>query len=276
MASGFTLPQTNYGRYPEPYQGPNDPRIPAHVRAGRTHETTPEHTHRAVTSMSAPRMPWDRFYTLMNWKQGEHVGLIGPTGQGKTTLLISLLTQRTYVCVFGTKPRDETMEKMIASGYMHYDKWQNIPAHKVPKRVIWPDSRSIDSEDEQKEVFKKAYAMAFREGGWTITVDEGWYMGKVLGLEKQMRAVWTQGRSLGVTQVVATQRPAWIPGEMYDQSTHLFFWRNNDARMIQRVSEIGTTNSAAIRVLLPNLDEYECLYLNTRTGKMYRTRAPAP
>jgi hypothetical protein len=168
------------------------------------------------------------------------------------------------------------MEKLIASGYMHYERWQNIPAAKVPKRVIWPDSRSIDSEDVQKEVFTKTYAYAFREGGWTIAVDEGWYMSEVLGLKKQMRAVWTQGRSLGISHVVATQRPAWVPAEMYDQSTHLFFWRNNDRRMIQRITEIGTANSDAIRIILPNLHEYECLYMNTRSGKMYRTRAPAP
>jgi hypothetical protein len=225
---------------------------------------------------AAPRLPWDVFYNQLKWEQGEHVGLIGPTGQGKTTLLISLLNMRNYVAVFGTKPRDKTMDALIASGYVKFPRWESIPVSRVPRRVIWPDARQIDMEDTQRKVFHDAYAAAYREGGWAIVVDEGYYMSEVLALKKEMRATWTQGRSLGLSHVVSTQRPAWVPTEMYDQSTHLFFWRNNDDRVIRRIGEIGTLNAYAIRQILPQLEQYQCLYMNTRTGQMVRTRAPAP
>jgi hypothetical protein len=232
----------------------------------------------AIVTELAPRVPWDVFYTEMDWRQGEHVALVGPTGQGKTTLTISLLEKRDYVAVFGTKPHDDTMDALIASGYYHLQKWETISTSKYPRRVIWPNyiASRINSEDEMAAVFDHAYSAAFRERGWCICIDEGWYMSKPLKLEKSMRTVWTQGRSLGISHVVATQRPAWVPTEMWDQSTHLFIWRNNDDRAIQRISEIGTVNGAAIRYIIPRLEQFQCLYINTRTGDMARTRAPAP
>lgn len=232
----------------------------------------------AILAQEAPRVPWDVFYDQLIWRQGEHVALVGPTGQGKTTLMISLLQKRDFVAVFGTKPHDETMTDLIASGYYHLQRWETISTTKYPRRVIWPShiASRIDAADEMKPIFEHAYSAAFTERGWCICIDEGWYMSNVLKLDKPMKTVWTQGRSLGISHVVATQRPAWVPTEMYDQSTHLFFWRNNDDRAIQRISEIGTVNGAVIRYIIPRLERFQCLYINARSGEMVRTRAPAP
>ncbi len=229
-----------------------------------------------LAQAQAPRLPWDVFNDALDWRQGEHVGLIGPTGQGKTTLLVELLKRRTYVAVMGTKPRDKAMDELIQSGYARFATWESIPANKIPKRVIWPDATSIDAEEEQRSAFEHMFTSIYRETGWCTVVDEGWYMSVVLKLDKRMRTFWTQGRSLGISLVVATQRPAWVPTEMYDQSTHLFLWRNNDDRAIQRLAEIGTVNRSVVRAIIPSLESFQCLYINTRSGAMFRTRAPAP
>lgn len=227
-------------------------------------------------AIEAPRVPWDVFMRQLVWEQGEHVGLIGPTGQGKTTLLTSLLPLRTYVAVLATKPRDKTMDQLIARGYERFDTWEPIPAHRAPKRVIWPSAMEIDAEDSQKLAFEKTYAAIYREGGWCTVVDEGWYLSVVLKMDKKLRTFWTQGRSLGISQVVATQRPAWVPVEMFDQSTHLFFWRDNDERNLKTIGGIGFRSAQLIRNIVSNLEQYQVLYVNTRSGNMLRTRAPAP
>ena len=48
----------------------------------------------------APRRPWDYFTrNVLDWRYGEHFALIGPTGQGKTTMLRHLLPFHKYVTV---------------------------------------------------------------------------------------------------------------------------------------------------------------------------------
>jgi len=168
------------------------------------------------------------------------------------------------------------MDRLIAKGYLKIEQWSSIPPERAPKRVLWPNASSINSQDQQKRAFQHAYSEIYREGGWCTVVDEGFYMSEILGLKKEMKVFWTQGRSLGISHVVATQRPRWVPLEMYDQSTHLFFWLNNDDESLRRISGLGIASAEVVRTLVQGLEKFQCLYINTRTGDMMRTRAPAP
>lgn len=230
----------------------------------------------ALAAEQAPRVPWDEFMTWWEWDQGQHVGLIGPTGQGKTTLLMSILPRRTYVAVMATKPYDATMDALISTGYVKWEEWRNVPAAKVPRRVVWPDASEIDAEDNQHDVFAHMMRSIYREGKWCLVDDEGSYTSDELGLKKQQRAMWRRGRSLGISYTVATQRPAWVPLEMYDGSTHLFFWRTTERNAILRMSSLGAANEPLVKYLVPRLDQHQTLYVNTRTGDLRRTRTPPP
>jgi hypothetical protein len=169
------------------------------------------------------------------------------------------------------------MDTLIArTGALKMEKWASIPPERAPRRVLWPNATTIDAEDTQKKVFKDAYAAIYREGGWCTVIDEGFYVSEILGLKREMRVMWTQGRSLRISHVVATQRPRWVPLEMYDQSDHLFFWTNNDNESLRRISGLGLVSSDIVRTLVQALEKFQCLYVNTRTGDMMRTRAPAP
>lgn len=230
----------------------------------------------AMMSTVAPRMPWDRFIRQLQWKPGEHVALIGPTGQGKTTLLLNLLPLRQYVAFFATKPSDPAFTRLQEMGYVRFAAWRSVSAADTPKRLIWPDATRIDSDKQQKIVFREAFARIYRERGWTVALDELWYMVNKLGLADEVRTFLLQGRSLHISLVAATQRPKFVPLEIYDQSTHLFFWRDNDEENLRRLSGINVRSGAAVRQIIPNLEQHQVLYINTRTGDMVRTRAPRP
>jgi energy-coupling factor transporter ATP-binding protein EcfA2 len=230
----------------------------------------------ALMSQHAPRVSWPEFWPLFDWRQSEHVALIGPNGQGKTTLLISILPKRTYVSVLVTKPRDETIDKLIASGYDEYREWLDVDPDKSPRRVIWPDAKHTGAQAKQTEVFRHAMDEMFVDGRWTCVVDEGYYFTKRLKLGDVMMDYWTQGRSNKISFVVGTQRPAWVPVEMYGESTHLFIWRTVEREALRRVSDLGAANADVAKMVIQNLEPHQCLYVNTRTGKMYRTRAPLP
>lgn len=263
-AGGFNVPRmVSLGTSPRSFGAPIQPQ--------------PSTAWQARVAREAPRLPWDVFIRdRFSWKQGEHVAVIGPTGQGKTTMLMHLLPIQPYVVVFATKPHDATMDRLISTGYLRLDSWETISPLRAPRRVLWPSAANLDSDETQRIVFKDALDRIYRERGWCVVIDEGWIMINALGLKKEIKTYLMQGRSLSISLVFATQRPVDVPLEVYDQSTHLFFLRDNDERNLSRLSGISWRSSDMIRGLVANLEQYQALYINTRTGEMCRTRVPGP
>ena len=58
-------------------------------------------------------LPWERFLAYMRdtWKPGQHIAMIGPTGEGKTTFAAGLLSIRKWVMALDPKGEDETLTK---------------------------------------------------------------------------------------------------------------------------------------------------------------------
>ncbi len=224
----------------------------------------------------APRRPWDYFTrNVLDWRYGEHFSLIGPTGQGKTTMLRALIPFHRYVAVFATKPRDDSMDAIIRGGYEPVKQWKSLDPKEYPRRVLWPDASDMDKMiKEQREEFHRAFGKIYKEGGWTVAIDEAWWFTNILGLGEDLKIFLLQGRAMGISLLAATQRPSKIPLEFYDQSTHLMFWRDNDETNLQRISGIGWRSAGLIREIVANLEPFQVLYINTRTGQMCRTRAP--
>ena len=235
---------------------------------------------------AAPVVDWNDFINgVFKWRQGQHVGLIGPTESGKSTLTYGILPLRKYVTFFATKPKDSTLDQFAATaGFERIEvwppknKWTNRPVkpEKMPRRILWPDARVLGATSRQRAVFGAAIDDIYRSGGWCVVWDEFWYMTNILELEKESRIFLQQARSNDISFVMGAQRPSRIPLEMFDQSTHLFFWRDNDESNLKRMSGIGWLSADLIRSLVARLEPHQVLYLNARTGAMYRTIAPLP
>jgi hypothetical protein len=244
-------------------------------RLGRKITTEDETIRMAQLSTEAPRIPWDVFLRdHFDWRTGQHVAFIGPTGLGKTTMLINLLPLRTYSTIFATKPKDLSMDSLLQAGYLRIEKWESLDPNQFPKRVLWPDATRLNSNVQQKVVFHDAFEKIYREGGWCLAVDETWYVDNILKLEMDIKMYLLQARSLGISLVLGTQRPAWVSREIYSSCTWLFFWRTNDETDLKSLSGIGYRSANLIRNAVSNLDAFQCLCVNTRTGKMVRTRCP--
>lgn len=224
-------------------------------------------------------LAWEDFHAELSstWRQGEHFTLVGPTGQGKTTFALGVLDVRSYVVALATKPRDATMTKLARSpGWQQIKAWERRPpiyGDKGKRLILWPPFREPEDQARQAVELDRAIRAMFVEGSWTIFADELFYLCRQLGLTHLLEMLWTQGRSVGVSVVGGTQRPAHVPLLAYDQATHLAFWRDNDETNLKRISGLGV-ESNAIRRVVANLPRYDALYLNTRTGRMIQTRAP--
>lgn len=227
--------------------------------------------------MLADKISWSdfldkRFY----WEQGEHVSLIGPTGGGKTTLGLSLLHRRKLVCIIATKPRDDTVTGFMSKNrdYRKISHWGQ--RHELDKRVVlWPpytDSEPKAIMAKQRSTVNEALGSMFRTGKWCVFADEVRYLTNNLALKEWADLYWLQGRSIKLSIVAATQRPAWVPLEMYSQATHLFFWKDNDERNLKRIAGLGSMNPRDVAKEVRSLDRHEVLYINTRSDDMLRTR----
>lgn len=206
------------------------------------------------------------------WQQGQHVSIIGSIGAGKTYLGLRLLMLHQYLVIFGSKPQDKELTTFARKhSFSSIDKW---PPHITDERVIvWPKYRQPGDEAKQRIVFANAIGGIFYEGAWTLFVDEVFYWCDRLRLKDYLQAVWLQGRSLHLSLVAATQRPKGVPLTMYDQPTHLFFFRYNDKNDLDRIGNIGYLNRNDIRDAVARLDRYEFLYIHVPSGYMAISKA---
>lgn len=236
----------------------------------------------------APVVEWDDFNSfVLTWKQNQHLAAIGPTGQGKTVAVHGLLdAHRSYVSYLSTKIKDDTLDSYIATGgYQRIKDWpprgggwpfrRALTAQQMPRRLVWPDASRLDSEAEQRRVFDKALADIYVQGGWCTVWDDYWYLTNILGLEKTGKKFLMNARSNNIPFVLGAQRPAGNRlVEIFDQAEHLLFFRDNDEANLRRIGQVGWLDSALIRSYVAHLEPFQFLYVNSRNGYMYRSRAP--
>lgn len=229
----------------------------------------------------APELPpyvrWDRFLDGFEWRQGQHVTLVGSWGAGKTTLARQLLPMRDYVVVLATKARDPSLYGPLARmGYVTRDRFDPDPANE-PRVIFKPklSSPTAEGREGQREAFREALVDIFATGNWCVYADEIRYLSQYLGLQTELETLWLQGRSLGISMVSGTQRPVSIPHLAFD-ADHLFLWRATDRRDVVTMSEYTGTGIEAARFAIPRLPLHEALYIDTRTGYMARTKVTLP
>lgn len=221
-----------------------------------------------------PYIHWDDFHAGFQWHQGEHVSMVGHNGSGKTTLAFRLLGRRNYVTVLATKPGDETLDE-YAKAFKRMKRWNpRLSPDRHPHRLLWPDLREISALRDQAPVYAEALRAIYHHGGWCLVVDEGAVLADMMGLKRDMRVIWTQGRSSKISFVCLTQRPFYVPLEMYSEATHLFFWRQNDRQNLDRISGIAYMNNEFLRDVVSRLPKHEFLYVNTRDNTLIRSMAP--
>lgn len=207
---------------------------------------------------------WDEFLEWMrrHWEPGQHLASIGPTGEGKTTLNIGLLSIRKYCLALDAKGGDGTLS---ASGWervrsvppaanllrrtRYYQatedgrKWNEIfdtIEDGRPARVIIGGPASSDAEDARLvELMRESIAFARHSKGWTLYVDEFELTSsqRMFNLGPRVERMLISARDARTSVVTAFQAPAWVSRHATRQARYAVMYSTGDRGMIKNVAE---------------------------------------
>lgn len=233
---------------------------------------------------------WDTntFYTHMrtHWRQWEHVGIIGPTGTGKTTVAHTLLDIREYVVVLAVKNRDDTLERFKHGPeyghktYVVVKKWPpDYPYHRI---ILWVKPKSIKDTDAQAKSIYAALDAIYLDGGWCVYVDEAGYVVGTLGLGSALGVLLNQGRSSMISIVAVMTRPtsliAKVPKEALNQPRHKIIFKYDNRDEMKACAQIADIDMHSMQEYMESLSYHgekkfsDFLYINQGIVRIVRSK----
>lgn len=227
----------------------------------------------------APYVEWPDFIRRLDWKQGQHVILIGPNGSGKTVVNKHLLKyrdkRRGYMCTFATKPKDDELEALTKPpfGFLRVKDNKDWGPRCYRKLLLWPAAGDFNNLAQQRTVFRNALQGMWKRGRWTACLNELRYLTEHLKMRQEMNTLYLQARSAKFSLTAETQRPRYVPLEAFSQASHCFFFACRDDEDMKRISGIGNADPREIRATVVQLERYEACYVNAITGEVVRTKA---
>ena len=166
-----------------------------------------------------------------------------------------LSRQRRYKIVLRSKPDEVEWRQQkrvanartIASLGTKYDSYELYPS---------------GGKEERAREFHYALEYAYETGGWTVVIDELFYVNRLslplknrrtLKLEQDCEDLFTQGRSKHITVMAGLQRPVAVTRFAISQSKHVLagVMESRDAK------ELSLATSREMEYAVQNLEDYE-------------------
>lgn len=211
-----------------------------------------------------------------DFRPGQHVVAIGPTGNGKSWLMWQLLqaTMRkrpslSYVSLM-PKPADPTTAVWSRSlGMRETPVWppvKKLLSGKPPGYVVWPPHAMGVPPAQRRQrvgdVLRSALNDQYRKGNSVTLLDDAHSAAVMMGLNEHLEELLVNGRAGGASAWISLQKPSGsmasgsVTSFAYSSATHLFLTRDNDERNVKRFGEIGGVDPKRIEDIVRNLRLY--------------------
>jgi energy-coupling factor transporter ATP-binding protein EcfA2 len=233
-----------------------------------------------IERLTPPTIEWAPWITAQanESRQGQHKLFVGPTQSGKTTLARIMLRLRKYVVVFGTKPRDESLEKYIREGYRRINQWPPKPKELQPdadgnvRLLLWPEIKNYADLRGHREHYRRCLADVFTEGGWALGCDEGLWVAsrKGLGLDEELANIAYGAASNNVSLHLCIQRPAGLSRVTWSSVSDAYVFHLGVTNDVRELASLGTYSPQDAATAIRNLEGHQFLRLPCRGGATWQ------
>jgi hypothetical protein len=219
------------------------------------------------------------------WEPGQHVAVVGPTGEGKSNFVVAMLKLRAYVLALDAKGEDETLAK---SGYRRVlgvppgkkfprDVQKDLDEGRPVRLIVGGAARTDDEDVALQKLMREAIAYCRHSGGWTLYVDEFELLSsqRMFNLGPLVERMLITARRLKTSVITAFQAPAWVSKHALRQATFAVVFKTRDRAMIKAVAEAMGRDWRIVAQVVDELPPFHVLVVpkNVR-APMVITKAP--
>jgi|SRR5271166_728839 len=230
------------------------------------------------------------------WQPGEHMALDGPTGEGKTTHAVGILSQRKYVMALDPKGEDETLSQSgyvrVRSMYEDSIKWKlghredaktwkelfdRIDKGLDARVIVGTGADSVAEDARNKALMAEAIVQSRFSGGWTLYVDEFELLSsqRMFNQGPQIEKMLITARRKKTSVVTTFQAPAWISQHATRQARRAVKWPTGDVDMVKKLAQAMGRNWREVAQAVDLLPEWHTLTLpRGKRHPMIITSAP--
>ena len=179
--------------------------------------------------------------------------ILGYPGSGKSTLAAKLLLPRKYLLVLKSKPDKVRYQATVATKAVAMDDPRKSRLVLTPKY------------EHQRGEFYQALDKAWKQGGWTVYVDELFYLDDKLHLREPVDRLLTQGRSKYLSIFTGMQRPSLVTRFAISQATHVisFIAEGRDAKIL------GEATNRTVEQAVMALGEHQFVWFYRPQRKLW-------
>lgn len=204
----------------------------------------------------------------------EHLEIVGPTGSGKSFLLVDVMKERvrrraTSMVYIATKQADSTIKEL---GWEVTDTWRGVTQHE--QVVFWPRTKALGTRRKEYQAAKIEELLNHLwqpDANTVVIFDEFVY---IEGLSREVKDLLNmylrEGRSHGLTVVAGKQRVQGTMRDMHSETDWKIAFKMNDRDDNERLAQLFGNKREWVPVI-ESLDRerHEFLIQHKLTGATY-------